>query len=97
MADLLSSDQQYGEVFNIGSSEEVSILELALRVKEVTGSASEIVTIPYAEAYEAGFEDMQRRVPDASKLEAAIGWRQTLTLDDILADLLADERPVLAA
>jgi UDP-glucose 4-epimerase len=92
LADLLGSDRHYGEVFNIGSTEEVSILDLAHRVKEAAGSDSEIVTIPYAEAYEEGFEDMHRRIPDTSKLERAIGWRRMLGLREILADLLADER-----
>lgn len=92
LADLMLSGEHYGEVFNIGSREEVSILELADRVRTITGSGSEIVTIPYEEAYEEGFEDMHRRVPDTSKLEAAIGWRQTLSLDDILEDVLAGER-----
>jgi UDP-glucose 4-epimerase len=96
LADLMASGGLYGEVFNIGSHEEVSICDLAHRVKELTGSSSEIVTIPYDEAYEKGFEDMHRRVPDTSKLEAAIGWRQTLKLDDILEDVLAGERSVVA-
>jgi UDP-glucose 4-epimerase len=92
LADLMSSDEHFGEVFNIGSHEELSIIELAQRVKELTGSSSDIVTIPYEEAYEEGFEDMHRRVPDTSKLEAAIGWQPTLTLDDILEDVLAGVR-----
>lgn len=92
LADLLSSGQHFGEVFNIGSREEVSIVGLAHRVRELSGSASEIVTIPYEEAYAEGFEDMLRRVPDTSKLEAAIGWRQTLDLDAILEDVLASAR-----
>jgi UDP-glucose 4-epimerase len=97
LADLLSSDTHYGEVFNIGSREEVSIMELADRVRTVAGSNSEVVLIPYAEAYEDGFEDMHRRVPDISKLEAATGWRQTLQLDDILEDVVAGERAAVAA
>jgi UDP-glucose 4-epimerase len=92
LADLMSTDEHFGEVLNIGSREEVSIMELAHRVKEMTASSSDIVTIPYEEAYEEGFEDMHRRVPDTSKLEAAIGWEQTLTLNDILEDVLAGVR-----
>ena len=92
LAELMTTDEHFGEVFNIGSREEISILELAERVKDVTRSASEIVTIPYDEAYEAGFEDMYRRVPDTSKLEAAIGWRQTLNLGDILEDVVEGEQ-----
>jgi len=96
LADLMSTDEHFGEVFNIGSREEISILELAERVKDITRSPSEIVTIPYDEAYEAGFEDMYRRVPDTSKLETAIGWRQTLSLDDILGDVVEAEQAEVA-
>ena len=96
LADLMESDEHHGEVFNIGSREETSIMELAERVKDVTGSESEIVTIPYEEAYEEGFEDMNRRVPDISKLEAAISWEPTLGLQDILEDVLASELEIVA-
>jgi UDP-glucose 4-epimerase len=97
LADLMESDAHYGKVFNVGSREEISILELAHRVKELTGSSSEIVMIPYNEAYEHGFEDMHRRVPDTSELEAAIGWRQTLQLEQILEDVVAGERAAVTA
>jgi UDP-glucose 4-epimerase len=97
LADLMSTDEHRGEVFNVGSDEEVEIVELAERVKEVTGSSSEVVTIPYEEAYGAGFEDMQRRIPDTSKVEAAIGWRRERGLQDILMDILAEEREAVAA
>jgi UDP-glucose 4-epimerase len=96
MADLMTSDEHFGEVFNIGSDEEVSILDLAERVKAVTGSESEIVTIAYDQAYVEGFEDMHRRVPDTSKLESAIGWRPTRRLDGILEDMLASQRAAVA-
>lgn len=92
LAGLLETDSHVGEVFNLGSTEEVSIMELAERVKAITDSASEIVTIPYAEAYEAGFEDMMRRVPDTSKIGAALDWSPTHTLDEILSDVIAHER-----
>ena len=91
LAGLLETDAHVGEVFNLGSTEEISIMELAERVKAITASASEIVTIPYEEAYEAGFEDMMRRVPDTSKIGAALGWAPTRTLDEILADVIAHE------
>lgn len=97
LVELLATDRHYGEVFNIGSTEEISISELAGRIKHRTGSTSQIVTIPYHEAYEDGFEDMHRRVPDTRKLAAAIGWRQTLTLDDILDEMLAGARVAVAA
>ncbi len=81
-------DAAYGEVFNIGTQEEISIYGLAGRVRRLTGSGSEIVIIPYEEAYEAGFEDMPRRVPDIGKIEAATGWRPTRTLEETLADVV---------
>jgi UDP-glucose 4-epimerase len=89
LADLLERDDLFGEVFNIGSSEEVTIMDLAERVKTLSGSESEILRIPYEEAYQEGFEDMLRRVPDTSKIERAIGWRGTRDLDEILGDVMA--------
>lgn len=79
-----------GRVFNIGSPEEVSILDLAQRVIQVTGSTSGIQLVPYEVAYESGFEDMQRRRPDVTRLSQAIGWAPTKNLDDILRDVKAD-------
>src|SRR6185503_2536669 len=74
-----------GNVFNIGNDrEEVSILDLAKRVKERTGTASEIVFVPYDKAYEEGFEDMPRRVPDLTKLRTLIGYEPVVHLDEIL-------------
>ena len=96
LVDLMESDENFGEVFNIGSRDEISIMDLAERVKSVSDSASEIVTIPYEEAYEEGFEDMHRRVPDTSKLEAAIGWQPTLGLQETLEDVLAAELDAVA-
>lgn len=85
----LLGEVAYGEVFNIGSREEVSMLELADRVREMVGSASEIQVVPYDEAYEAGFEDMPRRLPNITKVGAAIGWSPTRSLDEILGDVIA--------
>ena len=85
---LMEKEEAVGEVYNIRSSEEVSIMELAQRVKELTGSKSEIVTVPYAEAYEEGFEDMPRRVPDTSKVAALTGFRPTVSLDQILQSVV---------
>ena len=96
LADLLAGDAHYGEVFNVGSTDEVTIAALAERVRDAVGSHSENVTVPYEEAYEEGFEDMYRRVPDISKIERAIGWRPTRTLDEILGDILADQRATVA-
>jgi UDP-glucose 4-epimerase len=79
-------------VFNIGSDEEVSIRELADRVRELTGSASEVQLIPYEEAYEPGFEDMARRIPDLTKVRDTLGWAPTKCLDEILEDVVANQR-----
>jgi UDP-glucose 4-epimerase len=89
MAGLAEQPGAVGHVFNIGSTEEISIAELAQRVKQATGSPSEIVYIPYAQAYEEGFEDMRRRVPDIAKIERWIGWRPSLDLGDILGDVIS--------
>jgi UDP-glucose 4-epimerase len=88
LAGLMDKDEAVGEVFNIGSNEEVSIMELARRVRELTGSDSEIVTVPYDEAYEEGFEDMPRRVPDITKVNKMVGFRPTVTLEQILQSVI---------
>jgi UDP-glucose 4-epimerase len=92
LADLMETDAHFGEVFNIGSTEEVSIMQLAERVLAATGSGSQIVTVPYEEAYEAGFEDMMRRIPDTSKIHRVLGWSPTRSLEETLADVIAFER-----
>jgi len=81
-----------GQVFNIGNGKEITILDLASLVKEVSGSASQIVTIPYDQAYEEGFEDMPRRVPDISKIRKAIGYEPTLGIRAILEKVVEYER-----
>jgi UDP-glucose 4-epimerase len=81
---LAAEPRAIGEVFNIGNTEEVTIQALAERVKTLTGSRSPIRYVPYDEAYEAGFEDMPRRVPDISKIQALIGYEPKLGLDAIL-------------
>jgi UDP-glucose 4-epimerase len=78
-----------GQVFNLGNTEEVTILELAQRVLALTGSRSEIVMVPYEQAYEPGFEDMQRRVPDIRRAAALIGYRPRYGLDDTLRRIIA--------
>jgi UDP-glucose 4-epimerase len=81
----MHSPRAVGEVFNIGNeSEEVTILDLAKRVKERSRSRSEIITIPYEKAYEEGFEDMPRRVPDLGKVRGLIGYEPIVHLDEIL-------------
>lgn len=77
-----------GEVYNIGSVEEISILALARKIKELTDSKSKIVFVPYDQAYEQGFEDMIRRVPDLTKINRLIGYAPTTTLDEILLNTI---------
>lgn len=89
---LMETGQAFGQVFNIGSTEEISIMELARLVRERTGSESEIVTLPYDQAYEAGFEDMPRRVPSTAKLEGLIGWSPQRSLNEILDDVIEYQR-----
>lgn len=84
LVSLVEQDGAIGKVFNIGAVEEVTIHDLALRVKAKTGSASEIVLVPYSDAYEEGFEDMLRRIPDITRIHNLIGYRPTKTLDQIL-------------
>jgi UDP-glucose 4-epimerase len=81
---LAQEPRAIGQVFNIGNTGEVTIADLAQHVKTLTGSPSPIQYIPYDEAYEAGFEDMPRRVPDISKIRALIGYEPQLSLDDII-------------
>lgn len=80
--------QAVGEVYNIGSDHEISMLELAERIKHLTESASNIVFVPYDEAYEAGFEDMMRRVPDIAKIRALIGYNPKVDLDAMLTSII---------
>ena len=94
---LMSEPDAEGRVFNVGSQSEISIGDLAQRVVEVTGSASEIVRIPYDEAYETGFEDMQRRRPDTSRINSLMGWQPTRDLDTIIKDVAGDIEGRLSA
>jgi UDP-glucose 4-epimerase len=91
-ADLMEREEAYGQVFNIGSSEEVTIGDLAEKIRERVGSSSDIVHIPYDEAYEEGFEDMARRIPDTSRINGLLGWAPERSLDDILADVIDHQR-----
>ena len=85
---LLDAPEAVGDGFNVGAGEEISILDLADLIIERTGSASTIELVPYDKAYESGFEDMQRRVPDTTKINRLIGWAPRLSLDDILTDAI---------
>jgi UDP-glucose 4-epimerase len=81
---LVDTDSTIGDYFNVGGTGETTIKQLAEQVIERTQSASEIKYIPYTDAYPAGFEDMQRRVPDISKIKKAIGWEPTHSLNSII-------------
>ena len=87
---LLGSTEAEGQVFNVGTQEEISIRGLADKVLAVTGSSSDVVVIPYDEAYEHGFEDMPRRVPDTARIRGLIGWEPTRDLDRIIKDVAAE-------
>jgi UDP-glucose 4-epimerase len=92
MVALINEPAAIGQVFNIGNGQEISINELAARVKALTGSSSEIVRVPYDQAYEAGFEDMPRRVPDISRIKGLVGYTPTVELDEILARVVEFSR-----
>jgi UDP-glucose 4-epimerase len=89
---LVKEPRAVGDVFNIGNGEEITIRALAERIRARVGSTSPIVSVPYDEAYEAGFEDMQRRVPDISKIRALVGYEPRVQLDEILDRVIASCR-----
>ena len=89
VVELAARPQAVGEIFNVGSQEEITIAALAERILARTGSSSGLVRVPYDQAYEKGFEDMQRRVPSLEKIRAAIGWQPTLSLDETLDAVIA--------
>jgi UDP-glucose 4-epimerase len=89
---LMVTPSAIGQVYNVGNVEEVTIRNLAERIKAATGSASPIVTIPYDQAYEEGFEDMPRRVPDLGKIHAAIGYVPRVGLDEIIRLVVEEKR-----
>ncbi|MPM72801.1 Bifunctional polymyxin resistance protein ArnA [bioreactor metagenome] len=94
---LADCPESVGKIYNIGSTEPISIMELARRVIARLGSSSEIVLVPYDEAYEKGFEDMFRRRPDTRAIEALLDWRAHRSLDDIIDDVASELRPVKGA
>ena len=85
---LVCEPRAVGEVLNVGHGAEITILDLATRIKELTKSASEIVMVPYDQAYEIGFEDMQRRVPDISKIRDLVGYQPRVSLEEILTKVI---------
>jgi UDP-glucose 4-epimerase len=94
---LMVEPSAIGQVYNVGNTEEVTIRGLAERIKARTGSSSEIVIIPYDQAYEAGFEDMPRRVPDLTKIHKAIGYVPKVGLDEIIDRVVAEKRTYAGA
>ena len=86
---LVEKQEAFGQVFNIGGTEEISILDLAGKIISLTGSSSEIVLIPYEKAYEENFEDMLRRVPSIDKVQQLIGFNPNGNLDGILDEIIA--------
>ena len=89
---LAKEPKAVGGIFNVGSDEEISIGALAERIKTLTNSSAEIVTIPYEEAYEPGFEDMLRRVPDLRKVKALLNWRPEVGTDELLTRIIEHSR-----
>lgn len=92
---LMDKPEAFGEVYNIGTDQEVSIMELARKVVAATESDSEIDLIPYSDVYPEGFEDMARRLPSVAKLQAVIDFRPMRTLDEIIADIVKEKRAAL--
>ena len=86
---VMDSYKAVGQVFNVGNNSQISIMELAKKVIEITGSKSSIEKITYEKAYPDGFEDMQRRVPDISKIKQVLGWEPEINLDQIIKDIAA--------
>jgi UDP-glucose 4-epimerase len=86
---VMDSDKAIGEVFNVGNKQQISIMDLAKKVISVTGSTSSIEMVAYEKAYPAGFEDMERRVPDISKIERVLGWKPQIGLEQIIKDIAA--------
>jgi UDP-glucose 4-epimerase len=92
---LAETPAAIGQVFNIGSSEEVTIYQLAERVRERAGSQSEIRLVPYEQAYEAGFEDFRRRVPNVDKIGRIVEWQPTTSLDTTIDQVIAYQREIM--
>lgn len=92
LVELPRQERAIGQVYNVGSTEEVSILELSRRVKQLTESRSELRLVPYEQAYAKGFEDMRRRVPNVEKIYQLMGWQPTKNLNEILSSMVEHER-----
>jgi UDP-glucose 4-epimerase len=85
---LMDRPEAAGQIYNVGAQTEITILELAQRVKELTGTASPIVMIPYEDAYESGYQDMPRRIPDTTKLRNLVGFAPTTDIDEIVDSVM---------
>ena len=95
---LLANPQAIGNVFNVGSDREITMMDVGMMIRDSVGSESPIELVPYDQAYpEGGFEDMQRRVPDCGKLEQYTGFRPMISLEEIVSDVIADRRLHLAS
>ena len=92
LIDLSECEEAHGRVFNIGGNEEISIADLAHRIIEVAGSTSKVRFVPYAEAYEEGFEDMQRRVPDTTRARETVGFEPRVGLDRVIELVIEEQR-----
>ncbi|HLI64264.1 MAG TPA: GDP-mannose 4,6-dehydratase [Terriglobales bacterium] len=92
LVDIAAHPDANGEVYNVGGNHEITILDLAKKIKKMTGSDSRIVLVPYSTAYEEGFEDMQRRVPDITKLHELTGYTPKVSLEESLASIIEDQR-----
>jgi UDP-glucose 4-epimerase len=97
LAGLMDAEQISGEIFNVGSSERIRIIDLAQRVKQATGSESDVLFVPYEEVYGQGIEDTLHREPAIAKIREAIGWAPGRDLDAILADVIEHKRSAVAA
>ncbi len=94
---LMTEERAYGNVFNVGATNEISIIDLARWIIELTGSDSDISLIPYDEAYAEGFEDMYRRIPDITKVQELIGWGPTRSMEDIVRDVVHQQGALTVA
>jgi UDP-glucose 4-epimerase len=92
LIDLMNHPEAYGKVFNIGGTEEISMSDLAHKITDIAGSSSKIKYLSYEEAYEEGFEDMQRRVPDITRVNNLIGFEPSVGLDEIIRLVVEEQR-----
>jgi UDP-glucose 4-epimerase len=92
LIDLMNQTEAYGKVFNIGGTEEISMSDLAHRITDIAGSSSKIKYVSYEDAYEEGFEDMRRRVPDITRVNNMIGFEPSVTLDEIIRLVVEEQR-----